>query len=218
MTLAIFDLDDTLLSGDSDYEWGCFLVKKNLVDRHRYEAENLKFYEQYKQGTLDIYEFSAFSFQPLVEHSMETLQKLHAEFMETVIRPLMSSRARALVHWHKELGHTLLVITATNSFITCPIVQAFGIDHLLATDPRVINGRYTGEIEGIPCFQSGKVKRLEQWLSQHNQSLDGACFYSDSYNDLPLMELVDHAIAVDPDEKLAAVARQRGWKIISLRD
>jgi len=218
MTLALFDLDNTLLSGDSDYEWGCFLVKKNLVDRAQYEAENDRFYAQYKQGTLDIYEFSAFSFKPLAEHSMETLQALHEEFMQTVIRPLMGSRARALVRQHKEQGDTLLVITATNSFITRPIVRAFGIDHLLATDPKIVGGRYTTEIQGIPCFQDGKVKRLEQWLRQHNQSLDGSCFYSDSANDLALMELVGHPVAVDPDEQLAAVARQRAWKIISLRD
>jgi HAD superfamily hydrolase (TIGR01490 family) len=218
MTLALFDLDNTLLSGDSDYEWGRFLVKKKLVDQARYEAENDRFYAQYKQGTLDIHEFSAFSFKPLSEHSMATLQALHDEFMQTVIRPLMSSRARALVRHHKEQGDILLVITATNSFITRPIVRAFGIDHLLATDPKIVGGRYTTEIEGIPCFQDGKVKRLEQWLGQHSQSLEGSCFYSDSYNDLSLMELVDLAIAVDPDEKLAAEARQRDWKIISLRD
>ena len=218
MTLALFDLDNTLLGGDSDYEWGRFLVRKNLVDSARYEAENLEFYEQYKQGTLDIYKFSAFSFQPLAEHSMETLQALHGEFMQTVIRPLMSRKARDLVRHHKKQDHTLLVITATNSFITRPIVRAFGIDHLLATDPKIIHGRYTTEIEGIPCFQEGKVKRLEQWLRQNNQSLAGSCFYSDSFNDLPLMELVEHAVAVDPDEKLTEVAGKRGWPVISLRD
>ena len=218
MTLAIFDLDNTLLGGDSDYEWGCFLVKKNLVDSAWYQTANLEFYEQYKQGSLDIFKFSAFSFKPLSEHSMETLQVLHDEFMQTVIRPLMSHKARDLVRHHKERGHTLLVITATNSFITRPIVRAFGIDHLLATDPRIIDGRYTTEIEGIPCFQEGKVKRLEQWLRQNNQSLVGSYFYSDSHNDLPLMDLVEHAVAVDPDAKLTKVAGQRGWPVISLRD
>jgi len=218
MTLAIFDLDNTLLGGDSDYEWGCFLVKKNLVDSAWYQTANLEFYEQYKQGSLDIFKFSAFSFKPLSEHSMETLQILHDEFMQTVIRPLISRKARDLVRHHKEQCHTLLVITATNSFITRPIVRAFGIDHLLATDPRIIDGRYTTEIEGIPCFQEGKVKRLEQWLRQNNQSLVGSYFYSDSHNDLPLMDLVEHAVAVDPDAKLTKVAGQRGWPVISLRD
>jgi HAD superfamily hydrolase (TIGR01490 family) len=218
MTLAIFDLDNTLLSCDSDYEWGCFLVRKNLVDKATYDAANLDFFEQYKQGTLDIYEFCAFSFEPLSEHSMEELQVLHDEFMQTVIRPRMGNKAKALIDHHKEQGHTLLVITATNSFITRPIVQAFGIEHLLATEPKITDGRYTTEIEGIPCFQEGKVARLKQWLRQHNASLDGSYFYSDSYNDLPLMEQVEHVVAVDPDEKLAEIADQRGWKIISLRD
>jgi HAD superfamily hydrolase (TIGR01490 family) len=217
MTLALFDLDNTLLSGDSDYEWGSFLVKKNLVDQARYEAANLKFYEQYKQGTLDIYEFSAFSFKPLAEHSMDELQILHKEFMQTVIGPMMGSKARDLVDHHRKQGHTLLVITATNSFITRPIVDAFGIDILLATEPKIVNGRYTTEIAGTPCFQEGKITRLQEWLNQNSASLDGSYFYSDSFNDLPLMELVDHAVAVDPDKKLAAAAGQNGWEIISLR-
>ena len=218
MTLALFDLDNTLLSGDSDYEWGCFLVKKNLVDQAYYETENLKFYEQYKQGTLDIYEFSAFSFQPLTEYSMDVLQVLHDEFMQTVVVPMMSSKSRDLIKHHKQRGHTLLVITATNSFITRPIVQAFGIDILLATEPKICNGRYTTEIEGTPCFQEGKITRLQEWLKQNNESLEGSFFYSDSINDIELMQQVAHPVAVDPDEKLRKIAVQRGWKVISLRD
>jgi len=218
MTLAIFDLDNTLLSGDSDYGWGQFLVRKKLVDEASYEAANLSFYEQYQLGTLDIFEYSAFSFKPLSECSMEQLRILHNEFMQEVIRPMMGDKAKSLVKQHQQQGHILMVITATNSFITRPIVEAFGIDNLLATDPKIVNGRYTTEIEGIPCFHEGKVRRLENWLAQNNVSLAGSCFYSDSHNDLPLMEIVETAIAVDPDEKLAAVARQRGWQIISLRD
>jgi HAD superfamily hydrolase (TIGR01490 family) len=216
MTLALFDLDNTLLSCDSDYEWGSFLVRKNLVDGEVYERENLRFYEQYKQGRLDIYKFSAFSFQPLAEHSMEFLHTLHDEFMDTVIRPHMGDAARFLVEGHRLQGHTLMVITATNSFITRPIVQAFGIDHLLATEPMTAAGRYTTKIEGIPCFQEGKVQRLNLWLKQNNQNLDGSFFYSDSANDLPLLELVDHPVAVDPDDKLARIAGKKAWKIISL--
>jgi HAD superfamily hydrolase (TIGR01490 family) len=218
MTLALFDLDNTLLSGDSDYEWGCFLVRKKLVDKVKFEAVNLEFYDQYKQGTLDIYEFASFCFKPLAERSMEELQTLHNEFMDTVIRPKMGDRARELIRFHKEQGHTLLVITATNSFITRPIVKAFGIDNLLATEPKIVNGRYIAEIEGTPCFQEGKVTRLKQWLRQNNASLAGSYFYSDSFNDLPLMEVVEHVIAVDPDEKLAKIAKQRAWKVISLLD
>ncbi len=217
MPLVLFDLDNTLLSGDSDYEWGEFLVSKNLVDKAHYEAENLRFYEQYKQGNLDIYEYSAFSFEPLSRLPMDELQKLHKEFMAKVIHPMIGSRARELVQWHKDQGHTLLVITATNSFITRPIVKAFGIENLLATEPKIVNGRFTTDIEGTPCFQEGKVSRLDSWLAENKMSLNGSYFYSDSFNDLPLMEKVEHVIAVDPDAKLLDIAKQRNWKVISLR-
>ncbi|WP_446010439.1 histidinol-phosphatase [Candidatus Electrothrix sp.] len=216
MALALFDLDNTLLAGDSDYEWGRFLITKGLVDEAYYEAENNRFYEQYKQGTLDIYEFAAFSFQPLAERSMKELAQLHAEFMEQVIRPMIDKPAQALVDQHKEQGDLVMVITATNSFITKPIVQAFGIEHLLATEPQILNNRYTTKIEGIPCFHEGKVQRLKNWLAANNMSLQDSCFYSDSINDLPLLEKVDRPVAVDPDEKLAALAQQKNWESISL--
>ena len=218
MTLAIFDLDNTLLSGDSDHGWGNFLVQKKLVDENSYREANEKFYEMYKQGNLDIYEYSAFSFKPLAERSMEELRLLHKEFMQDVIMPMIGSKAKSLVKFHRDQGHTLLVITATNSFITKPIVEAFGIEHLLATDPKIIKGRYTTQVDGTPCFHEGKVLRLNKWLEKMNISLDGCFFYSDSHNDLPLMELVETVVAVDPDEKLVEIARKRGWKIISLLD
>ena len=218
MTLAIFDLDNTLLSGDSDHGWGNFLVRKKLVDEESYSSTNERFYELYKRGLLDIHEYSAFSFQPLTEHSMEELKKLHDEFMRDVILPMMGVKAKLLIQQHQQKGHILLVITATNSFITRPIVEAFGIDNLLATEPRVVNGRYTNKIEGIPCYHEGKVIRLQKWLKQEKLGLEGSFFYSDSHNDLPLMEIVETAIAVDPDEQLAEIAKQRGWKIISLLD
>ena len=218
MTLALFDLDNTLLNGDSDYGWGCFLVEKNIVNKEQYEAANLRFFEQYKNGELDIYEYSAFSFAPLAQLSMDALQALHQEFMQEIIQPMIGEKARKLVQHHKDLGHTLLVITATNSFITRPIAHAFGIDNLLATEPKVVNNRYTTDIDGVPCFHEGKVQRLNHWLSANDCNLQGSYFYSDSNNDLPLMELVDHPVAVDPDEKLAAIAREKGWEIITLRD
>ncbi len=217
MTLALFDLDNTLLSGDSDYEWGQFLVSKGLVDSASYEAANQRFYEQYKQGVLDIHEFSAFSFKPLSERNMEELADLHREFMATVIQPLMSPAALALVDDHRAQGHTLMIITATNSFITRPIAQAFGIPHLLATEPKIVNGRYTQNIDGTPCFQSGKVTRLQDWLQGRDETLTGSYFYSDSRNDLPLLEMVDNPIAVDPDATLTQIAQERGWRILSLR-
>lgn len=218
MTLALFDLDNTLLTGDSDYGWGCFLVDKNIVDKQSYEAANLHFFDQYKQGKLDIYEYSAFSFKPLSQLPMKTLHDLHREFMIKVVKPMIGEKAKQLVQHHREMGHTLLVITATNSFITRPIAEAFGITNLLATEPKIVQGRYTTEIDGIPCFQEGKVERLNHWLKSHQISLDGSYFYSDSNNDLPLMELVDHPVAVDPDEKLTAISQKNGWKIISLKD
>lgn len=217
MTLALFDLDNTLLSGDSDYEWGRFLVRKGLVDAEVYEATNQRFYDQYKQGVLDIREFSAFSFKPLSEHDRETLAGWHQEFMHTVIQPLLSIKSLDLVEQHRQQGHTLMIITATNSFITRPIAQAFGIPHLLATEPKICQGRYTQEIDGIPCFQQGKVERLQQWLQTSGESLNGSYFYSDSRNDLPLLELVDNPVVVDPDDVLQKIAIKRHWPIISLR-
>jgi HAD superfamily hydrolase (TIGR01490 family) len=215
MTLALFDLDNTLLSGDSDYEWGQFLVRKNLVNKKTYETANIRFYEQYKQGKLDIYEWSAFAFKPLSERSMEELAQLHQEYMQQVIQPIMGDIAKAVIEQHRQRGHTLIVITATNSFVTRPIVDAFGIEHLIATESKIINGRYSTQVDGIPCFNKGKVERLTAWLKQNNKSLKGSYFYSDSHNDVPLLEKVDHPIAVDPDETLKALAKQRGWKITS---
>ncbi len=217
MALALFDLDNTLLSGDSDYEWGQFLVEKKLVDAKAYEQANQKFYEQYKQGTLDIYEFSAFSFGFLTTQDQQTLNTLHQQFMQQKIIPLMGDKAQALVEKHKQQGDTLIIITATNSFITRPIATAFGVEHLIATEPQIINGKFTTKIDGTPCFQEGKVTRLAQWLNKYQESMRGSVFYSDSHNDLPLLEMADTPVAVDPDEKLAAIATQRNWEILSLR-
>ncbi len=217
MTLAIFDLDNTLLSCDSDFEWGQFLVKKNLVDAKEYDKANRYFYDAYQQGTLDIAEFSAFSFKPLSMQSMETLKQLHDEYMQTVIKPHITKQSRALIQQHKERGDTLMIITATNSFITRPIAKELGINHLLATEPKIIDGQYTTQIDGIPCFKEGKVKRLELWLKESNEDLKGSIFYSDSHNDLSLLEKVDTAVAVDPDDTLREIAMKRNWEIISLR-
>ncbi len=216
MTLALFDLDHTLLNGDSDHEWGNFLIRKGLVDPIRYKEANDAFYAQYKSGTLDIFEYSAFSFQPLARHTIDELSVLHGEFMKTVIHPLIGEKARNLVRFHRDQGHTLVVITATNGFITRPIVANFGITNLLATEVRCVDGRFVPEIAGIPCFREGKVQRLSQWLKGHDETLADSYFYSDSINDLSLLELVDHAIAVDPDDELRELARQRNWKVISM--
>ena len=216
MSLVIFDLDHTLLNGDSDHSWGSFLVKKKLVDEQEYNAANDHFYEMYKQGKLDIYEYAAFSFQPLAAHTMEQLNVLHEEFMQAVVLKMIGDKAKALVQKHQDNGDTLLVITATNSFITGPIVKHFGIPHLLATEPKIVHGRYVAEIDGVPCFQEGKVTRLHQWLNEQDLNLDDSYFYTDSHNDLPLMEVVTNPVAVNPDEKLLAIAKDRNWEIINL--
>jgi len=217
VSLAIFDLDNTLLADDSDYLWGCFLVKLGVVDADWYESENQRFYDAYKAGTLDIFEFLAFSLKPLSEHDMATLQKWHAQFMREVISPLMLPKAQALVDEHRNKGDTLLIITATNRFVTAPIAAAYGIDNLLATEPEIVNGRYTGKVAGTPCFQEGKVERLHDWLKNTHHDLDGSYFYSDSRNDLPLLKMVSHPVTVDADDTLSDYATQAGWQQISLR-
>ena len=217
MSLAIFDLDNTLLGDDSDYLWGQFLVQQNLVDGDFYARENQRFYEDYKSGSLDIFEFLTFSLKPLSEHSREKLSALHQQFMQEVIRPVMLPAAQLLLEKHRAQGDTLLIITATNSFITGPIAEALGVENIIATDPEIIDGQYTGQVYGTPCFQSGKVTRLKTWLTAHQENLANSWFYSDSRNDLPLLELVTHPVAVDPDETLADHARSKGWPIISLR-
>lgn len=217
MSLAIFDLDNTLLGDDSDYLWGQFLVMQGLVDGEYYARENQRFYDDYKTGRLDIFEFLAFSLRPLTEHSREKLEALHRQFMQEVITPVMLPAAHLLLEKHRAQGDTLMIITATNSFITTPIAGALGVENLIATEPEIVDGRYTGRVAGTPCFQSGKVERLNTWLAEQQQNLANSWFYSDSHNDLPLLELVDHPVAVDPDETLADHAHSRGWPVISLR-
>jgi HAD superfamily hydrolase (TIGR01490 family) len=217
MTLAIFDLDNTLLSGDSDYLWGEFLCERNIVDSVRYREKNRQFFEAYESGTLDIMEFLEFSLEPLSRNDPKYLARWHAEFMAEKIEPLITDKARQLVEKHRDKGDTLLIVTATNSFVTRPIASRFGIENLIATDPEIAAGRYTGRVTGEPSFREGKVSRLKQWLSNNDETLAGSTFYSDSHNDLPLLELVDSPVAVDPDEILRNEAETRGWPIISLR-
>lgn len=217
MSLAIFDLDNTLIADDSDFLWGQFLVDHGIVDKEYYEDANAKFYEDYKQGKLDIVEFLDFSLEPLAMHDATQLYAWREEFIETVIKPITLAAAHALVEKHRAAGDTLLVVTATNRFVTEPIVKLYGIDNLLATTPEFKNGQYTGKFIGTPCFQEGKVKLLQDWLKTSTETLAGSCFYSDSHNDLPLLRLVDKPVAVDPDEKLLQAAQEAGWPIISLR-
>ena len=218
MSLAIFDLDNTLLGGDSDYLWGQFLVERGLVDGVFYERENQRFYDQYRAGTLDIYEFLTFMLRPLASNPLAELLNWRAQFLEAKIRPILLPRAMELVQQHRTAGDTLLIITATNRFITEPIAEMLGVPNLLATEPEFLDGRYTGRPAGIPCFQQGKVERLNAWLAETGHDLAESWFYSDSHNDLPLLSRVAYPVAVDPDDALAEYAQERGWPMISLRE
>lgn len=218
MKLAIFDLDNTLLNGDSDYLWGCFLAAEGIVDGEFYQRENQRFYDEYKAGRLDILEFLRFSLSPLAENDLDTMLNLRQKFMATEIESIILPQARELLQQHRDQGHILLIITATNHFVTAPIAETLGVDNLIATDPEFKNGRYTGEVSGIPSFREGKVERLNAWLTQRGYNLATSWFYSDSHNDLPLLEIVTHPIAVDADETLTQHAEFKGWPIISLRD
>lgn len=218
MALAIFDLDHTLLNGDSDHAWGQFMVEQKLVDPVSYKQQNDLFFEHYQAGSLDINEYLAFTLNTLTQHPLETMLNMREQFLQQCIAPLISQKSRDLIAKHKQQGDTLLIITATNGFITYPIADMLGIENIIAPHPEMIDGKYTGRIEGIPSFQEGKVLRLNAWLAQREMSLTDSWFYSDSRNDLPLLEIVDNPVAVDPDETLAKIAAERNWPIISLKD
>lgn len=217
MNLALFDLDNTLLAGDSDYEWAQYLIETGVLDRDTYEARNNAFYDQYKAGTLNIYEFLDYQLKPLSQHPRRVLDGWHVEYMKKKIHPMLRDSASALVARHA--GDVRVLITATNSFVTAPIARLFGIEHLIATEPEQKNGEFTGGVSGLPCFKEGKLKRLEAWLAARGETLRSyaqSWFYSDSHNDLPLMQRVTHPVAVDPDAKLKAHADTNGWPVMSL--
>lgn len=218
MRLALFDLDNTLLAGDSDFEWAQFLIDQGVLDRELYEARNKHFYEQYKAGTLDIHEFLDFQLKPLARHPRAQLDEWHREFMRERIMPIVTQKARDLVQSHEHDARA--IVTATNSFVTMPIAREFGIEYLIATEPQQRDGEFTGKVDGVPSFREGKIVRVEAWLAEHGlnwSSFTETWFYSDSLNDLPLLDKVSHPVAVDPDETLKEHALARGWMIISLR-
>ena len=217
MSLAIFDLDNTLIAGDSDHAWGEFLVEQGIVDAQVYKDANDRFYQDYLAGTLDIMEYLAFSLAPLAEHEPQQLQRWHQQFMQEKIEPILLNKAFEKLAWHKEQGHFILIITATNRFVTEPIAERLGVHELIAIEPEVIDGRYTGQVAGIPSFKEGKVTRLNKWLEDKDYDLADTWFYSDSHNDLPLLNLVGKPIAVDPDQQLKDTAEQSGWPVISFR-
>lgn len=217
MSLAIFDLDNTLISIDSDHAWGQFLVEQGAVDPVSYREANERFLEDYKNGTLDIHAYLELALKPLAAHSREQLNAWHQQFMASKIEPHILPKGEELLARHRERGDTLLIITATNRFVTGPIAERLGVDDLIAVEPECIEGRYTGRVSGIPSFREGKVARLDDWLTNYSGSLHDAWFYSDSHNDLPLLERVDHPVAVDPDDTLRREAERRDWRVISLR-
>ena len=220
MNLTLFDLDNTLLAGDSDFEWAQFLIEQGVLDREVYEARNQAFYDQYKAGTLDIHEFLDFQLKPLARHARSQLDAWHHDFMQRKILPIVTVKGRELVNQYLREADLVAIVTATNSFVTRPIAQEFGVEHLIATEPEQANGEFTGNISGTPSFREGKIARLDAWLAgrgiQWNDVTESR-FYSDSLNDLPLLERVSHPVAVDPDPTLKAHAERHGWPIISLR-
>ncbi|KMM84744.1 HAD-superfamily subfamily IB hydrolase, TIGR01490 [Pseudomonas taetrolens] len=218
MRLALFDLDNTLLGGDSDHAWGDYLCQRGILDGDAYKARNDAFYQDYLAGKLDNAAYLNFSMEIFGLHDMAQLDQWHREFMRDCIEPIMLPKAQALLTQHREAGDLLVIITATNRVVTGPIAKRLGVEHLIATECEVVDGRYTGRSTDIPCFREGKVTRLNRWLEETGYSLADSYFYSDSMNDLPLLEQVTHAVAVDPDENLRAEAVKRGWPVISLRD
>lgn len=217
MALALFDLDNTLIGGDSDHLWGRFLVERGVVDGDLYARENDRFLRAYEAGELDIHEFLAFALKPLADNEPEDLQLWREEFVSSGIHPIVLPAARHLVEHHRRRGDTLVIVTATNRFVTEPIAALFDIPHLLATEPECRDGRFTGRCDGTPTFREGKILALERWLAARGERLSDAAFYSDSRNDLPLLERVGHPVAVDADPALEAVARERGWPRLTLR-
>jgi len=213
--LALFDLDHTLLDGDSDSLWGRYLVRQGVLDHDEYRHANAHYHAQYLSGELDIHEFLAFGLGPLTQHPLETLLAWRAQFVQDCILPRIPAASRELLARHA--GHTRIIITATNSFVTAPIAAEFGVEQLIATEPEVVDGRYTGRVAGTPCFREGKVTKLQTWLEERGLMAGETWFYSDSHNDLPLLERVTHPTAVNPDETLARVARERHWPVMRLK-
>ena len=217
MALAIFDLDNTLLGGDSDHAWGDFVSSKGIVDAKEHQARNDQFYEQYKKGVLNMLEYTKFAIGPVVGMTRTQRDSLHSDFMREFVEPMMLPAAFELLKTHRDQGDYCLIMTATNRFITEPIAKRLDVDGLIATNLEMRDDLYTGELVGKPNFQAGQVENLLTWLKGREFTIEDSIFYSDSFNDLPLLEKAGTAIAVDPDETLRAHAQSKGWSIISLR-
>lgn len=218
MALALFDLDNTLIAGDSDYLWGQFVVEQGIVDADEYAARNDQFYQDYLRGELDMLAWVEFTAEPLTRFSLQELAELHDVFMRKKIQPIRLSKAEALIEKHRAAGDTLVIITATNQFITAPIAAMLGVENLIATQLDKTATTFTGKLAGEPCYQQGKILHLEAWLKENPHSMDDSYFYSDSHNDIPLLSLVARPFAVNPDETLANHAKHHHWPILDLRD
>ena len=216
MTLAIFDLDHTLINGDSDHLWGEYMVENGIVDEQAYRQRNDVFYQDYQRGTLDNDQYLAFALEPLTHYSIDELHAWRADYVEKWIRPLIAPGTARLLDEHHHSNHQLMIISATNLFVSEPIGQMLGVTTVLATEPEIIANRYTGRFLGTPTYQQGKVTVLKEWIANNNQDLGGAYFYSDSLNDLALLEQVDNPVTVNPDDDLKLIAEARAWKIIDL--
>ena len=217
MTLAIFDLDHTLLDGDSDYLWGEYMVANQIVDKQDYQLENKAFLRDYQRGQLDNDRYLQFALKPLTLHSLERLYNWRSDYVENWIKPIIASGAADLLNQHRKQGDTLIIVSATNLFITQPIAELLCIPHILSTEPEIVDNRYTGRYLGTATYKEGKVVALNAWLANNEHSLDDSYFYSDSINDLPLLEQVSTPVAVNPDDELKAIAEARGWQILDLR-
>jgi len=220
MNLAIFDLDNTLLDGDSDYNWGIYLVKKGYLDEEEYKVKNQKFFEEYQHGKLDIFAFAEFQFQFLKNNTRKFLNDVRSDYIDEIIKPMVLKKAVNLVSQHKEAGDSLLIITATNSFITKPIGELFGIENLIGTDPEEHLGEFTGKVKGTPSFKEGKVTRLFDWLDARDFKLtdfEKTFFYSDSHNDLALLEIVTNPVVVNGDKILLEKAQEKNWPTLNLK-
>jgi HAD superfamily hydrolase (TIGR01490 family) len=215
--LAIFDLDNTLIGGDSDVLWGQFLSERGYVDAELQAREHARYYQDYLDGTLDIFDFLRFQLRVLSENDLATLHAWRECYLREKISPIVLPKAERLLDQHRMAGDTLLIVTATNRFLTEPIAHLLGVPHLIATEPEFIDGRYSGGVRGTPSYAQGKVVRIHEWLAEHRKDLTSSSFYSDSHNDIPLLREVTRPVAVDPDPILEAEARRQNWPVISLR-
>ena len=214
--LLIFDLDNTLLAGDSDRNWGIFLAEQKVV-KSSYLDESEKFYNNYYDGSLDIDGFLSFCLKPLIENDMSYLLELRKQFIEDKIKPIITEPGREIINQAAEDGKTVIIATATNDFVTRPIADLFNVRTLIATEFEVINQKFTGKVLNSPCFREGKVSKVKKWVDDNNFDLSKASFYSDSFNDLPLLEKVKNPVIVDGDDKLLEIGKNRNWDCISFR-